>query len=366
MTRIFVAPRRYIQGPNELRNFGTHVGRLGQSALIIALKQDFERVEHEILESSTREGLSVAPALFQGELTRKEATRLTREAEILGCDVIVGIGGGKACDAAKAVADTLNLPNVTVPTVASTDAPCSSLAVFYSENGTFESGDILRHNPDLVLVDSAVISRAPVRFLISGFGDALATYFEANSSCNARATNLLGALPTRASLAIAKECLDILLRDSLDAIESVKRQETSNALENVIEANTLLSGIGFESGGLAAAHSIHNGLTSFSKTHNFLHGEKVAFGVIVQLFLDQELETLQSIVDYLQSVGLPTSLADLGLRNDPETIHQLALASTEPSETIHNMGLKAVAEKTQEAIAAADSIGSTGKKRKRS
>jgi glycerol dehydrogenase len=355
MTRILIAPRRYVQGSNELERFGEHVGRLGTSPFVISWPADFDRVGPTIIASAARMGLTMMRGDFRGELTRAEAARLSIEAAAAGSNVIVGLGGGKACDAAKKVASQLGLPNVTIPTIASTDAPCSSLAVFYTEEGVFESGEIFKHNPDLVLVDSMVIAHAPTRFLVSGFGDALATYFEARAAHKTKALNIPGGQSTIAALAIAHACLDVLLTQSLDAVRASEANEVTDALEDVIEANVLLSGIGFESGGLAAAHSIHNGLTAFEQTHRFLHGEKVAFGVIVQLVLDQaDEEEIGRVVDYLRSVGLPTNLADLDLPSDDSTVHTLARATVAPRETIHNMSVPIDVNIVAEAIIEAD------------
>ncbi len=357
MTRVFVAPRRYVQGPNELRNFGEHVKRLGSRPFIIAIPDDFERVGESIVTSSIDAGITHTLGPFRGELTREEARRLALEAQDANADVIVGLGGGKACDAAKAVADQLNLANVIIPTVASTDAPCSSLAVFYSEAGVFESGDLLRNNPDLVLVDSQVIARAPTRFLVSGFGDALATYFEARAAHSAGALNVVGGRSTLAALAIARACIDTLLKQSAQAVAASEANEVTEPLEDVIEANVLLSGLGFESGGLAAAHSIHNGLTSLDGTHHLLHGEKVAFGIVVQLTLESADSELDEVLMYLDSVGLPTSLSAMGLEANRDTARAIAEASMGPAETIHNMPMSIDLSGLTEAILSADRQG---------
>jgi len=352
-SRIFIAPQRYVQGPGELDRFGEHVARLGTKPLVVALAPDFDRVADTITASAERSGHQLAVAEFGGELTRAEANRLRAAAEAEGSDVIVGLGGGKACDAAKAVAEVLNLPCVTVPTVASTDAPCSALAVFYTEEGAFESGDLLRRNPDLVLVDSQVIAQAPTRFLISGFGDAFATYFEARAVQRSGATNMPGGTPTTAALAIAEACVGVLRRRSLEAISASDTNTVNDALEDVIEANVLLSGIGFESGGLAVAHSIHNALTELEQTHGLLHGEKVAFGILVQLVLE-ESDEFAAAFDYLRSVGLPTTLADLGLPPNEATLRSLAFAAVAPGETLHNMPISIDEDAVLHAVIEAD------------
>ena len=180
----------------------------------------------------------------------------------------------------KAVAYYVKKPVVIVPTIASTDAPCSSLSVIYSDEGVFEKYLFLPSSPNMVLVDTEIVSHAPARLLVAGIGDAMATYFEARACYRSDADNCLNGKCTKASLALAKLCYETLLEDGKSAVLAVNSKVCTKAVENIIEANTYLSGIGFESGGLAGAHAVHNGLTAIEATHKLYHGEKVAFGSI--------------------------------------------------------------------------------------
>lgn len=72
----------------------------------------------------------------------------------------------------------MDRPVIICPTVASTDAPCSALSVVYTDEGVFQEYLFLKRNPDVVLVDTAVIAASPLRLTVAGMGDALATYFE--------------------------------------------------------------------------------------------------------------------------------------------------------------------------------------------
>ena len=149
--------------------------------------------------------------------------------------------------------------------------------MIYSETGVFERYLFLNSNPDLVLVDTDIIAAAPSRLLVSGMGDALATYFEARAVAASGALSCAGGKPTKGALALAKLCYETLLEDGVKAKLAVEAGACTQAVENIIEANTYLSGIGFESGGLAGAHAIHNGLTVIKDCHHLYHGEKVAF-----------------------------------------------------------------------------------------
>ena len=241
-------------------------------------------------------------------------------------------------DTAKAVAFELKLPVVIVPTIASTDAPCSALSVIYTDEGAFERYLVLPRNPDVVIVDTALVAKAPVRFLVAGMGDALATWFEADSCRIRRAANMTGRPGTMTAYALARLCYDTLLEYGPLAMSAVETQSVTPALDHVVEANTLLSGLGFESGGLAACHAIHNGLTSLRDTHAFWHGEKVAIGVLAALFLtDKRKDMIDEVYGFCESVGLPTTLDDIGLANASDAdLELVARTACAPGETIHN------------------------------
>jgi glycerol dehydrogenase len=221
------------------------------------------------------------------------------------------------------------------------------------------------------MIDTTVIAKAPTRFLVSGMGDALSTYFEARAT-RAAFANVNAGLPcghregytgpakaTNASMAMAELCYRTLLADGLKAKEAVDCNVVTPALENIIEANILLSGIGFESGGLAAAHAIHDGLTILEGTHAYFHGEKVAFGAIAQLALENApREEMEEVLDFCVKVGLPVCLEDIGVDaiTDDE-IWQVAEKSCIPEESIHSMPFPVTADSVKAAILTADRIG---------
>lgn len=250
-------------------------------------------------------------------------------------------------------------PVIIVPTIASTDAPCSALSVLYTDDGIFDRYLILPTNPAVVLMDTQIIAAAPVRLLVSGMGDAMATYFEARASYRANADTMAGAKATETAMALAELCYRTLISDGLKAKLAAESKVSNAAVEKIIEANTFLSGIGFESGGLAAAHAIHNGLTVLSECHDRTHGEKVAFGTITQLALENApLEEIREVVQFCKSVGLPTTLSDLNAgKVSEEKLRAVAKAATAEGETIHNMPFKVTADDVYAAIVTADKLG---------
>jgi glycerol dehydrogenase len=212
------------------------------------------------------------------------------------------------------------------------------LAVIYTADGSFKRYLDLPANPDLVLVDTNLVARAPIRFLVSGMGDALATRFEAESAAANYAANLTGDVGTLTAFSLARLCYDTLLEYGAIAKAACKVKAVTPALDHIVEANTLLSGLGFESGGLAAAHAIHNGLTVLDETHKYYHGEKVAFGTLASLFLtDKPGDVIDEVYCFCEAVGLPTILADIGLPNaSDEVLMKAAEAACAEDETIYN------------------------------
>lgn len=158
---------------------------------------------------------------------------------------------------------------------------------------------------------------------------------------------------------LARMCFDVLLKYGVLAKAACEQKMVTPALEHVVEANTLLSGLGFESGGLAAAHAIHNGLTVLPETHSYWHGEKVAFGTLAMLMLtDREPDLIDTVYTFCESVGLPTTLAQIGLSNvTDEQLLAVATASCQEGETMHNEPYAVTPERILAALRAADAYG---------
>ncbi|MEI7920274.1 MAG: glycerol dehydrogenase [Planctomycetota bacterium] len=362
MYHVFASPLRYTQGPGATHDLGKEITGLGicGPACIIAGRSAREQLAEIWQASFASEGLTYHVHNFGGECSRTEIALGRAAAELSSAKVIVAAGGGKAIDTARAIAAELDLPCVVCPTIASTDSPCSALSVIYTDAGVMDSMRLFAHNPALVLVDSLIIAKAPLRLLVAGMGDALSTWFEARACMRSGAQNLRGGVATRASLAIAELCWKILVDDGTAAVDAMKSATIPPALERIIETNTLLSGLGFESAGLAAAHAIHNGLTIAPEVKSFYHGEKVAFGTLAQLVLEQApTDEIQQVLEFCSSVGLPVSLNEIGLGSaSPDRILQIAERSVIASESIHNMPFPVTAKMVAQAIHDASGIGS--------
>jgi glycerol dehydrogenase len=369
MHSVFCSPARYTQGSGTTVLLGREMRTVGLSGpvLIVAGKSAHRLLGDTWAGAFAESGTPYAVHPFGGECSVAEIERVKQSARSVLAKVIVGAGGGKVLDTSRAAAAELELPAVNCPTVASSDAPCSALSVVYTDEGQFQEYRIYGKNPELVLVDTAVIAQGPPRLLAAGMGDALATWFEARTCAQRHVANMRGGASTRSALALAELCYRTLIADGALALQANQVQAVTPAFERVVEANTLLSGLGFESSGLAAAHAVHNGLTVARGTHDFFHGEKVAFGTLVQLVLEGAAGSqLDEVLAFSTSVGLPVTLAEVGLAGAPaEVLGQVAARSTAPGETMHNEPFQVRPEMVVSALRAADALGRDFQARRR-
>lgn len=356
MDKIVISPRKYVQGAGALSRIEQYTQKLGKKGLVIADDFVLGLVKDDVLNAYKDSEILIEE--FNKECCMDEINKFRKVVVDNKIEFIVGIGGGKTIDTAKAVGYFEDIKVAAVPTVASTDAPTSSLSVIYTPTGEFEQYLFITNNPDLVLLDLSIIARAPRRLLAAGIGDALSTYFEARACSMSNAKTMAGGLSTIGALAIAKTCYETILRDGYNALISCDRNVVTPALENIVEANTYLSGIGFESSGLAACHAIHNGLTQMHSLHHLLHGEKVAFGVVVQLVLENDTINLEKVLEFNKQMGLPSCFKQMGVDEySDEEITKVSECACAVDETIHNMPFKVTPQMVKAAIITADALG---------
>ncbi len=361
MAAILQSPSRYVQGAGELKKLGQYASAYGKKPLVLITASGFRRVGDLVTASiaDIDTDMELIFDYFNGECSKNEINRLIEIMKENECDLVIGIGGGKILDTAKAVAYYTSVPVLICPTIASTDAPCSALSVIYSDEGVFEEYLFLPANPNMVLMDTEVIAKSPARLTVSGMGDALATYFEARACKASGAQTCAGGTVTLAAMSLAKLCFDTLMEEGVKARIALEAGACTPAVEKIIEANTLLSGIGFESGGLAGAHAIHNGFTVLEECHHMYHGEKVAFGTLTQLVLEDASEQeLGDIIEWCIELGLPVTLKELGIEEvTDEKIMAVATAACAENDTLHNMPFPVTPETVAAAIKAADAYG---------
>ncbi len=311
--RILGAPSRYIQGQGAISSVPEIVSELASSAFVLADTVVTGLLKDDVAGSFEDAGSKAIFSQFDGECTRDEIYRQTEAARHSGCEAVVGIGGGKTIDTAKGVSLNLGLPIVIVPTIASNDAPTSRLIVVYDQQHRISEVLKLPKNPDAVVVDTKIIAAAPPRFLVAGIGDAISKKFEAGQCALTGARNFFDGLPTMTALTLCDSCYSILRLHGVKAVDAVKKGSVDEHVENTVEATVLLSGLGFESGGLALAHGLTRGLTAQPEAQHSLHGELVAWGLLVQLIAEgRDRAFLDDIMSFYLTIGLPTRLSDLG------------------------------------------------------
>ena len=355
-----IAPHRYIQGNGVIDLLGLYLETIKRKKPILFItKRGEKRFGERLRESLDSKGIPFITAYFETDSTWEEVERHVSHLKGQGADCLVAVGGGKCMDTGKLVAHQLSLPTVICPTVASTDAPCSAVAVIYTLKGEFDRPVFFPEGPSFVIVDTGIIVKSPPRLLVAGMGDALATYYEARTCLhNPNARNVIGSRPPATISAIAKLGADLLYENGVKAIEDMKRGVVSESFENVIEANTLISGIGFESGGLAGSHGIAQVFPAIKRVEeNYLHGEMVAFGIIAQLCLENELDEARRVSRFLIDVGLPTHLHQLSL--DPEKTEEIDLLAQEAINAgmLQAEPFEVTADLVRQAILKANRIG---------
>ena len=349
------APLKYIQGKNALKKFYENSNEFGKKYLFICSHSGYEAT-HDLVEESFKGSKATRHyEIFGGISSVGEINKMKEIVKNEKIDVVVGVGGGSAIDTAKATAYYTKRRIAIIPTVCATDAPCTGLSVIYNDDHSFNSYLFYPNNPDLVVVDSGVIAKSPAKFLIAGMGDALGTYFEARACYKTTSKSLENGGITLSAMALRKLCYETLQKDGKKALISVENHLVTPELDAIIEANTYLSGVGADNGGLCVAHSFYNGVTSLGKK-TAMHGNCVAYGTLVQLLLENSSkEEFNEVRDFMYSVGFPLTLEVIGITDDD--VHQVAVASCVAGESIHNLSGDVKVDELEDAIKLCDRLG---------
>jgi glycerol dehydrogenase-like iron-containing ADH family enzyme len=349
---LTVAPAKVIRGSGVLQAAAVEIASLGSRPLIVAGDSTLAISRKNLQPVLETQQLHPVQASYSPDCCEASLKSLQKKAKEHKADVIIGFGGGKALDTAKLLAQQLQLPVVTIPTSGATCAAWSALSNVYSEDGAFLYDVGLSRCPDLLILDYDLIKTAPQRTLVAGIGDAIAKWYEASvSSGHLQDTLIIAAVQQ------ARVLRDILLQKSVAAL----KEPGSEVWREVVDASVLLAGVVGGLGGAqcrtVAAHAVHNGLTHISG-HGSIHGEKVAFGILVQLRLEEMLQgnqlaasARQQLLKFYTEIGLPQKLSDLGLGNitlgELQTAAEIALV---PNSDIHRLPFKVAPEQLMAAM----------------
>lgn len=333
--RVVTGPANYFSHPDSLQRLNDFFTpeQLSRAVWIYGEKA-MAGARPFLPESASAPGST--QLLFTGHCSEREVNTLVERA---GHDrsVVIGVGGGALLDTVKAVARRLDLPCVAIPTIAATCAAWTPLSVWYNDAGQALQFEIFDDANYLVLVEPRIILNAPAEYLLAGIGDTLAKWYEAVVLApNPETLPLTVRLGINGALAIR----DVLLESSESALADQQRGELTQAFRDVVDAiiagGGMVGGLGERFTRVAAAHAVHNGLTVLPQTDAFLHGTKVAYGILVQCALLGQDEVLTQLINAYQRFNLPTTLAALNVDiHNRSELDKVIAHTLRPVESIH-------------------------------
>lgn len=354
--RTFAGPGRYLQGPAAIDRLGQVLASFGPRPVLV-VDPPVEQLLGDRVAAALRDaGVDALTLVAEGEITYRAIDDLVARCNGVPASVVAGLGGGKVLDKAKALSTRLDVPVVTVPTIASNDSPTSRAIAMYDDGHALVAVDAMRANPAVVVVDTQLIASAPAHYLRAGIGDAVSKVFEAEACRDGHGLTPLGTRPLGSAMAIAQACYAALRADGVQAVQDCEAGEVTDALERVVEATILMSGLAFENGGLALAHSLTRGLMRVSGADALPHGYHVAWGALVQLAVEQRGTELSDLAGFLRQVGLPTGSADLHLTPPWEDAHAEIARYTMTSPHLANSRIEVTPAVLTAAMAVVDGV----------
>ena len=344
---LLVAPTQVLRGEQCLKHAGAAIAGLGKRPLVVGGEHTLKLIQPLLNPlwqkyQLTADGISYSPDCSENSLIN-----LNKKVKSHQADLIVGCGGGKALDTAKLLAHQCQLPIVTIPTSAATCAAWTALSNIYSDEGAFQNDFPLERCPDLLILDYSIIATAPQRTLVSGIGDAIAKWYEASLSSGSSNATL-----TIAAVQQARILRDILLQKSPLALQQPGGEEWREVVDATVLLAGVIGGLGGANCRTVAAHAVHNALTHLPATRHKLHGEKVAYGILVQLRLEEMVQqnhlattARQQLIKFYQEIGLPCRLEDLGLKDlTLENLRHCAEIACQEHSDIHRLPFSVIPE----------------------
>ncbi|MGK7953719.1 MAG: iron-containing alcohol dehydrogenase family protein [Crocosphaera sp.] len=350
---LFISPTQVIQGEAMTSQAGEGISRLGKRPLVVGGNHTLDLISSYLKPIFKQFNLTAGFDTYAPDCSETSLKKLGQATKNHQADLIIGVGGGKALDTAKLLAYQQQLPIVTIPTSGATCAAWTALSNIYSNEGAFQYDVPLSRCPDLLILDYNLLKTAPKRMLVAGIGDAIAKWYEASvSSGNSEATLTIAAVQQ------ARVLRDILLQKSIKALDKIGGEDWREVVNATVLLAGVIGGLGGANCRTVAAHAVHNGLTHILAAHDALHGEKVAYGVLVQLRLEEMIQgnqlaatSRQQLLKFYQEIGLPTSLEDLGLSKVTlEELRHAAVVTCDPKSDIHRLPFKVSPEQVLSAM----------------
>lgn len=316
---------RYIQAPNAILRCGEEIARLGRFPLIVGDDTTLS-LTRALLEKGLVghcEGWEIA--VHNGSCCDEAAHDLSARAQALGCDVIVGVGGGVLMDLAKLCACFATLPVVNIPTSSATCAAYAPLSVRYTPEGRTVGTKHYGHEVNAVIADTALLAKQPIRLLLAGVFDALAKFVEIKQRYRVGKAAPLG---LDYAYVMATHSYEVLMERTPACIEAMKRGEITEDVEQVIftaiAATGVISGIARGANQCALAHKFYENsrYLYFEESKPFLHGEIVGVGLLLQNHFNGEVSENERLLSLMHKYDMPHSVVSLGIPCHEESLEK--------------------------------------------
>ncbi|MGD8399467.1 MAG: iron-containing alcohol dehydrogenase family protein [Bacillota bacterium] len=341
---LLTAPVQYISGPNTLNDCGRFIIKWGQNVLVSGGKKALKSVESKLFSALEDADIKYEVNQFTGECSEENITVLVEKVQRMALDAIIGVGGGKSLDTAKRAAEICNVPVICIPTIAATCAAASAVSVIYTEKGVHKKDYNLEKSPNLVLVDTEIIANSPVDYIESGILDSLSKWYEGKAVFKGISNPDIF---TISALNLAELLNEIMEKEAVNAVQAVKCRKVTSSVAQITDLNIYLAAviqsIGKKTRG-AAAHAIHAGLSVIPQSHSILHGYKVGYGMVAQLFMEKtDLAEIKQVVKFFRQLDLESSFKGLCLPFEDDLLRKVAEKAT-LSEPMKNMPFKVLPE----------------------
>lgn len=324
--------------------------KYGTNAVIIGGKRALAAAADLIKEALKGSNISITGVFeYGGEASREHIDELNSHQEVVDADMIFACGGGKAIDTCKVLAQESKRPFFTFPTIASTCASCTSLGIIYHPDGSLREYSFQEKPSEWIFINTQVIADAPEKYLWAGIGDTMAKFYECTTS--ARGDELDHS--TSMGVQISNLCAKPLVKYGVEALTECRNHTPGKALEEVILGIIVSTGFVSNLVGIdlntGLAHACYNGFTICKSTeeHGHLHGEIVAYCILILLKVDHQEEEFKKIYEFSKNMGFPVKLADIhATLDDMDAVITKALSGIDvrkwPYEVTPDMILDAV------------------------